>query len=165
VSGEIPTVNWVEEVTQKSSMAHNQSASISGGGGVGTFNLMLGHLRETGLNDIEGSQKFSARFNTNVNIANKFVLLADFFAHRLQNDRLLVNDNGDGLYQIAWRMNPTQQVYYPSDLPEHYILHNDLNPVARINRGGTKNYMYDKSTINLRPRYNINDKLNIEGNV
>lgn len=164
-SGEIPTVNWVDQVMQRNSMAHNQSASISGGGGVGTFNLMLGHLRESGLNDIEGSQKFSARFNTNVNIANKFVLLADFFAHRLQNDRLLANDNGDGLYQIAWRMNPTQQVYYPSDLPEHYILHNDLNPVARINRGGTKNYMYDKSTINLRPRYNINDKLNIEGNV
>lgn len=165
INGETKTVDWVDEVLQKTSMAHNQSASISGGGGVGTFNLMLGHLRETGLNDIEGSQKFSARFNTNVNIANKFVLLADFFAHRLQNDRLLANDDGNGLYQIAWRMNPTQQVYYDSDLPEHYMLHNDLNPVARINRGGTKNYMYDKSTINLRPRYNINSNLNLEANV
>lgn len=164
-NGEIKTVDWVKEVMQRTSSAHNQTASIAGGGGVGTFNLMLGHLKENGLNNIEGSEKFSARFNTNVNIANKFVLLADFYAQRLQNDRLLANDNGNGLYQIAWRMNPTQQVYYDSDIPEHYILHNDLNPVARINRGGIKNYMYDNSTINLRPRYNINSKLNLEGNV
>ncbi|MDR2283834.1 MAG: SusC/RagA family TonB-linked outer membrane protein [Sphingobacterium sp.] len=165
VSGEIKTVDWVKEVMPKTSMVHNQSANISGGGGVGTFNLMLGHLQETGLNDIEGSQKFSARFNTNINIANKFSLLADFSAQQLQYDRLLANDDGHGLYKIAWRMNPTQQVYYDTDLPEHYILHNDLNPVARINRGGVKNYMQDRSTINLRPRYNINSKLNIEGNV
>ncbi|WP_081643216.1 SusC/RagA family TonB-linked outer membrane protein [Sphingobacterium paucimobilis] len=164
-SGEIKSVDWMKEVMQRTSMAHNQSANVSGGGGVGTFNLMMGHLRETGLNAIEGSQKFTARFNTNVNIANKFVLLADFYAQRLQNDRLLQNDNGNGLYQIAWRMNPTQQVYYDSGLPEHYILHDDLNPVARIKRGGIKNYMHDKSVINLRPRYNITDKLNIEGNV
>lgn len=164
-SGEIKSVDWMGEVMQKTSMVHNQSASIAGGGGVGTFNLMLGHLRETGLNAIEGTQKFSARFNTNINIADKFSLLADFYAHRLQVDRLLANDNGDGLYQIAWRMNPTQQVYYDSDLPEHYILHNDLNPIARINRGGIKNNMHDRSTINLRPRYFINDNLNIEGNV
>ncbi len=164
-SGEIKTVDWMKEIMQKTSMVHNQSANISGGGGVGTFNLMLGHLRETGLNDIEGTQKFSARFNTNINIANKFSLLADFYAHRLQVDRLLANDNGDGLYQLAWRMNPTQQVYYDSDLPEHYILHNDLNPVARIHRGGIKNNMHDRSTINIRPKYFITSKLNLEGNV
>ncbi|SKB89035.1 TonB-linked outer membrane protein, SusC/RagA family [Sphingobacterium nematocida] len=164
-NGEIKSVDWMKEVMQKTSMTHNQSANIAGGGGVGTFNLMLGHLKETGLNSVEGSQKFTARFNTNVNIANKFVLLADFYAQRLQNDRLLANDDGNGLYKIAWRMNPTQQVYYDSDIPEHYILHNDLNPVARINRGGIKNYMHDKSAINLRPRYNISEKVNIEGNV
>ncbi|WP_237249514.1 SusC/RagA family TonB-linked outer membrane protein [Sphingobacterium faecale] len=165
VSGAIKTVDWVKEVMPKTSMVHNQSANISGGGGVGTFNLMLGHLQETGLNAVEGSQKYSARFNTNINIANKFSLLADFYVKKYQYDRLLDNDDGHGLYKIAWRMNPTQQVYYDTDLPEHYILHNDLNPVARINRGGIKNYMSDQSTINLRPRYNINSKLNVEGNI
>jgi len=164
-SGEIKSVDWLDEVMERTSMVHNQSASISGGGGVGTFNLMLGHINETGLNNVEGSEKFSARFNTNINIANKFSLLADFYAHRLQVDRLLANDDGNGLYQIAWRMNPTQQVYYDSDLPEHYILHNDLNPVARIHHGGTKNNLHDRSTINLRPRYFINENLNLEGNV
>ncbi|MGO1788244.1 MAG: SusC/RagA family TonB-linked outer membrane protein [Sphingobacterium sp.] len=164
-SGETPSVDWLSNVMPKRSHAHNQSASISGGGGVGTFNLMLGHLKENGLNAIEGSQKFSARFNTNVNIADKFVLLADFYAHKLQVDRLLANDNGHGLYQNAWRMNPTQQVFYDSDLPEHYRLHDNRNPVASINRGGIKNYMHDWSTINLRPKYYINSNLNIEGNV
>ncbi|MGO1595198.1 MAG: SusC/RagA family TonB-linked outer membrane protein [Sphingobacterium sp.] len=164
-SGETPNVDWLNNVMPKRSHAHNQSASISGGGGVGTFNLMLGHLKENGLNGIEGSQKFSARFNTNVNIADKFVLLADFYAHKLQVDRLLANDDGHSLYQIAWRMNPTQQVFYDSDLPEHYMLHNNRNPVASINRGGIKNYMHDWSTINLRPKYYINSNLNIEGNV
>lgn len=165
-SGEVASVDWLKEVMQRRSYSHNQSANISGGGGVGTFNLMLGHIQEKGLNDVEGSQKFSARFNTNVNIADKFVLLADFYAHRLQVNRLLANDDGNGLYQIAWRMNPTQQVYFQgTEIPEHYMLHNNLNPVASINRGGIKNYMHDRSTINLRPKYHINSNLNIEGNI
>lgn len=164
--GQTPNINWLDQIMLKRAYAQNQAASISGGGGVGTFNLMLGHIQENGLNDIEGSQKFSARFNTNVNIANKFVLLADFYAHRLQVDRLLANDDGNGLYQIAWRMNATQAPFYENtDLPEHYMLHNNRNPLASINHGGTKNYVHDRSTINLRPRYNINENLNIEGNV
>jgi TonB-dependent SusC/RagA subfamily outer membrane receptor len=63
-SGEIKTVNWMSEIMQKTSMAHNQSANISGGGGVGTFNLMLGHLAESGLNDVEGTEKVSTRTST-----------------------------------------------------------------------------------------------------
>lgn len=165
-SGETKSVNWLDEIMTRNPFANNTTASISGGGGVGTFNLMLGHIGEKGLNDIEGTEKFSARFNTNINIADKFVLLADFYAHRLQVDRLMANDNGHGLYQIAWRMNPTQQIFYEgSDLPDHYILHNNMNPLASIAKGGIKNYLYDRSTINLRPRYNINKNLNIEGNV
>lgn len=164
-SGELKEVNWLDQIMERTSTAINNNASISGGGGVGTFNLMLGHIKENGLNTIEGTQKFSARFNTNINIADKFVLMADFYAHRLQVDRLLANDDGHGLYKQAWRLNPTQQIFYDSELTEHYILHNNINPIASIKHGGTKNNMYDRSTINLRPKYNINSNLNIEGNV
>jgi TonB-linked SusC/RagA family outer membrane protein len=163
--GNYTNTDWLKEVMQSTSYSHNTSANISGGGGVGTFNLMLGYVEENGLNDIEGTNKFSARFNTNINIADKFVLLADFYAHRLQVNRLHANSDGHGLYQIAWRMNPTQPVFYDSDLPNHYILHNNLNPVASIDHGGTRNYLHDRSTINLRPRYYINDNLSISGNV
>jgi len=164
-TGETKSVNWLDEVIQKKSFSQNQSASVSGGGGVGTFNLMLGHTQQGGLNDIEGSRRFSARFNTNVNIADKFVLLADFYALRNQYDRLMANDDGHGLYQIAWRMNPTLQPYYETGIPEHYILHNNMNPIASINRGGKKSYLSDRSTINLRPKYFINKNLNIEANI
>src|SRR5690625_2842061 len=77
-NGELKGVNWLDEIMQKTPFTYNTTASVSGGGGVGSFNLMLGHIKESGLNDIEGTEKFSARFNTNVNIDNKFVLLADF---------------------------------------------------------------------------------------
>jgi len=164
-TGETKNVNWLDEVIQKKSFSQNQSASVSGGGGVGTFNLMLNHTQQGGLNDIEGARKFSARFNTNVNIADKFVLLADFYALRNQYDRLMANDDGHGLYQIAWRMNPTLQPYFDSDLTEHYMLHNNMNPIASINRGGKKSYLGDRSTINLRPKYFINKNLNIEANI
>lgn len=164
-AGITPNVNWLKEIIKRKATAHNTTANISGGGGVGTFNLMLGYLKEDGLNFIEGSNKFSARFNTNINIADRFVLLADFYAHRLKIDRLRRNNDGHGLYQNAWRMNPTQAVYYNDSIPDHYMLHNSLNPVAFINKGGIWNYIYDKSTINLRPRYYIADNLNIEGNV
>ncbi len=163
--GLTPNTDWIKEIMERTSTSHNTSVSISGGGGVGTFNLMLNYIKENGLNKIEGSDKFSVRFNTNINIADRFILLADFYAHRLKVDRLRRNNDGHGLYQIAWRMNPTQAVFYNDTIPEHYMLHNDLNPVAFINRGGTWNYMYDKSTINLRPRYYITDYLNFEGNV
>lgn len=164
--GVTPNTDWVKAIMERPASAYNTTASISGGGGVGTFNLMLGYIEENGLNRIEGSDKFSARFNTNINIADRFILLADFYAHRLKVDRLRRNNDGHGLYQIAWRMNPTQGIYYEnSDIPNHYILHNDLNPVAFIEKGGTWNNMYDKSTINLRPRYYITDDLNFEGNV
>jgi len=168
--GKYTEVNWMDEVMQKRAQAKNFTSSISGGGGVGTFNLMLGYLNEGGLNPYEGSEKFSARFNTNINVADKFVLLADFYAHRLQVNRLQLEDiNGDPndhwLYQDAWKMNPTQPIFYESDLPEHYILHNNLNPLAAIEHGWKRNNMYDVSTINLRPKYFIKSNLFLEGNV
>ncbi|RIJ45394.1 SusC/RagA family TonB-linked outer membrane protein [Maribellus luteus] len=163
--GEYTNTDWLDAIMERTAYSHNTSANISGGGGVGTFNLMLGYVEENGLNELEGTQKFSARFNTNINIADRFVLLADFYAHRLQVDRLMANDDGHGLYERAWHMNPTQAIFYESELPEHYILHNDQNPLARIKHGGEKNYLHDRSTINLRPRYYINDNLYVSGNV
>ncbi len=163
--GEYTNTDWLDEIMQRTAYSHNTAANISGGGGVGTFNLMLGYVEENGLNDIEGTNKFSARFNTNINIADRFVLLADFYAHRLQVNRLYANDDGHGLYKVAWRMNPTLDVFYDSDLEDHYILHNNRNPVASITHGGTKNYLHDRSTINLRPRYYINKNLHVSGNV
>lgn len=163
--GELPNTDWVDLVMQRRANAFNTSVNMSGGGGVGTFNLMLGYLTENGLNKYEGTEKYSARFNTNINIADGFVLLADFYAHRLQVDRLYMNDNGHGLYQRAWRMDPTQEPFYNDDLPNHYILHDGNNPLPRINVGGVQNNLYDRSTINLRPKYYINDKLHIAGNV
>ena len=164
-NGLLPNTNWLKKVMERDAHSYNISANIAGGGGVGTFNLMVGYVEEMGLNKLEGTQKFSARFNTNINIADKFVLLADFYAHRLQVDRLYANDDGHGLYQVAWRMNPTQDVFYNDTMPNHYQLHNNLNPVASINHGGSKNYLHDRSTINLRPRYYVNENLHVEGNV
>lgn len=166
-SGEIPTVDWLDIIMERPAHSYNTSASISGGGGVGTFNLMLGYIESNGLNALEGSDKFSARFNTNINIADRFVLLADFYAHRLQVDRLQANSDGHGLYQRAWWMNPTQEPFYKdTGIEDHYRLHNnDQNPLARIRQGGLRNNLHDRSTINLRPRYYITDNLHIAGNV
>ncbi len=160
-----PNTDWLDEVMQRTAHSYNTSANISGGGGVGTFNLMLGYIAERGLNDEEGTGKFSARFNTNINIADRFVLLADFYAHQLQVDRLYANTNGHGLYENAWKMNPTQAIYYNSDMEEHYMLHNQLNPVASIKHGGSWNAIHDRATINLRPRFYINKKFSLQGNV
>lgn len=162
-SGEIPTVDWLDLVMERQAYTHNTSASISGGGGVGTFNLMLGYQEGHGLNFQEGTNKFSARFNTNINIADKLILLADFYAHQLHVDRLHANSDGHGLYQQTWYMNPTQQPFYEgTDIDKHYILHDgSRNPLARIHEGGIRNNIHDRSTINLRPRYYISDNLHI----
>lgn len=160
-----PNTDWMDAVMERQAYAHNTAANISGGGGVGTFNLMMGYMEENGLNEYEGTNKFSTRFNTNINIADKFVLLADFYAHRLQVNRLNANNDGHGLYQIARRMNPTQSIFHDSDRENHYILHNNMNPVASIHHGGSWNALHDRSSINIRPSYFINDNLRIDGNV
>ncbi|QDH79760.1 TonB-dependent receptor [Echinicola soli] len=164
-NGNSTNTDWLDEVMERRAHSYNMSANISGGGGVGTFNLMLGYLKENGLNNYEGSERFSARFNTDIHIDDKFVLLADFYARRLQVNRLHANSDGHGLYKIAWRMNPTQAIFYDSDIQDHYMLHNEMNPIASINHGGERNNLYDRSTINLRPRYHINDNLHINGNI
>ncbi|MGY5851161.1 SusC/RagA family TonB-linked outer membrane protein [Salegentibacter sp. F14] len=164
-AGEYTETDWLEEIMERTSYSHNTSASISGGGGIGTFNLMVGYMEEAGMNELEGSEKFSARFNTNIQISDNFELLADFYAHQLQVDRLYAATNGHGLYNEAWKMNPTQAVEYDSDLEDHYILHDNLNPVASMNRGGEWHALHDRSTVNLRPTYTISDKLSIQGNV
>src|SRR5690606_22550824 len=96
-SGETPSVDWLGAIAERTPVSHNTTANISGGGGVGSFNLMLGYITDNGLNSVEGSDKYSARINTDINRADKFVLLADIYAHRLQVDRLTVNTNGHGL--------------------------------------------------------------------
>ncbi|NGM64851.1 SusC/RagA family TonB-linked outer membrane protein [Sphingobacterium sp. SGR-19] len=164
-SGETPSVDWLDAIKERTPYSHNTTANISGGGGVGSFNLMLGYITDNGLNHVEGSDKYSARFNTNINMADKFVLLADFYAHRLQVDRLMANTNGHGLYQDAWKMNPTQTIFYDTERPNHYALYNNINPVASIHHGGIRNNVHDRSTINLRPRYFITDNFSIDGNV
>jgi TonB-linked SusC/RagA family outer membrane protein len=164
-NGEYTDTDWMSSIMERQAYSHNTSANISGGGGVGTFNLMLGYLEQNGMNNYEGSEKFSARFNTNINMADRFVLLADFYAHRLQVDRLRANSDGHGLYRQAWAMNPTQAINYDTEFNDGYMLHNMANPLASINHGGSYNSLSDRSTINLRPRYFINDNLSIEGNV
>ena len=67
-------------------------------------------------------------------------------------------------------MNPTQQIFYDDaetglDIPNHYALYNDINPMAYINEGGWRKNMHDRITINLRPRYYITPELHIAGDM
>ncbi|MDD4659751.1 MAG: TonB-dependent receptor, partial [Massilibacteroides sp.] len=161
-------VNWLDAVTPKTAYAYNATANITGGGGVGRFSLMLGYNKEEGETGLEGSNKFSARFNTNINLAEKIIIMADFYAHRLNVDRGYDGD-ADTPYEQAWQMNPTQQIYWDDDIIQekykHYRLYNDINPVAYINAGGWKKNIYDRITINLRPRYYILPELYIAGDL
>src|SRR5690606_18225642 len=56
-SGQYTNTDWLDAIIQRQSYSHNTSANISGGGGVGTFNLMLGYNAENGLNSLEGTEK------------------------------------------------------------------------------------------------------------
>lgn len=158
--GEGNNVDWWDAIMQRKASAYNVNANISGGGGVGTFNLMLGYMNEKGLNKHDGTNKFSSRFNTNINIDDRFIIMADFYAHRLTVNRLMFSDGStNALYEQAYRMNPTQGIYYPDTdlgISKHYMLHNgNINPVATLNEGGERNNLHDRITLNIRPRYYI----------
>lgn len=168
-NGKIPSINWLKEITPYTACSYNTTANITGGGGVGRFSLMLSYNNEKGETGLDGSNKFSTRFNTNINLADKFIIMADFYAHRLNVDREF-GGGANTTYEQAWKMNPVQQIYYPDkgikiDAPKHYILYNDINPVAFINEGGWRKNMYDRITINLRPRYYLMSKLYLAGDL
>lgn len=165
--GEGPNTKWTDLIMPKTAHSYNFNANISGGGGVGTFNLMIGYIKENGLNEGVGTEKYSARFNTNVNFSENFILLADFYAHRLQVDRLRANNDAHGLFSNARRMNPTQEVYYDNDLgiEEHFTYYNNLNPVASMLKGGMQKNMHDRITVNLRPRLYLFEGFHLAGDV
>lgn len=168
-SGKNHSVNWLDEISSKRAHTLNGTANISGGGGVGRFNLMVGYNKEKGETGLEGATKFSTRFNTNINLADQFSIMADFAASKLEVDRNF-EGNGNTIYNQAWQMNPLQQIMYDSevtglDIPNHYELHNDLNPVAYSRFGGFRKNMYDRIAINLRPRYYVLPSFHLAGDV
>lgn len=163
-NGKYVNVDWMDKIMQQRAYSYNMSANISGGGGVGTFSLMLGYKNERGLNPYQGQKMYSARFNTTMNMGDKFILLADFYARRLQVDRLHMGA-GDDIYEAAWEMFPTDSIYYGTGPDRHYRLHHEINPVAMINEGGTAKNLYDRITLNLRPRYNLTEHLSLRGNI
>lgn len=163
-NGEYANIDWMDKIMQQRAYAYNFAANVSGGGGVGNFSLMLDYKNERGLNPYQGQKMYSARFNTTMNLGDKFILLADFYARRLQVDRLHMG-SGNDIYNTAWQMFPTDSIYYGTGSDRHYRLHHETNPVAMINEGGTEKNLYDRITLNLRPRYNINEHLSLRGNI
>lgn len=165
-NGELPNTDWYNAVQQKQANSLNSSANIKGGGSMGTFSLMLNYMNENGLNSKEGSDKYSARFNTNINIAKDLDIKADFYAQRLEIDRLHMNSDGNGLYKQTWRLNPTQEPYFEdTDEEDHLRYLDNRNPIARIEKGGQRTNLHDKTSINLRPNYNITEGLSIGGDI
>jgi TonB-linked SusC/RagA family outer membrane protein len=162
--GEWGSVNWLDKIEQQRAYNQNSQVNIMGGGDVGTFALMLGFKSDQGMDPFQGQEMFTARFNTNINVSNGFTLLADFYARRLKVNSLHAQSRND-IFAAAWRMQPTDSVFYPGS-KNHYQLHNgEINPVAAINVGGQAHSLYDRITLNLRPRYKINDNVSLRGNV
>src|SRR5699024_3293446 len=78
--GRTVDINWLNKIMRRQSYGRNTQIDISGGGGVGTFKLMLGRKANKGVIPHQGQTMYTARFNTNINIADKFVLKSDFYA-------------------------------------------------------------------------------------
>src|SRR5699024_5949976 len=106
------------------------------------------------------------RFNTDINVADRFGQRADFFARRLNVNHLQVG-RCHSLYGEADNMNNMQTVSYDyTDRANNYMSHNnDINPVDSMNESGISSNLHDRITLNLRPRYNINENLRLRGNV
>ena len=100
------------------------------------------HEVQNGLNNYEGTEKFSARFNTNINIADKFVLLADFYAHRLQNGVILIETERGSTGQFKVNLHTWAAIDDPIDLP-NFVGAADymrLNNEARTMQNQTRLY-------------------------
>lgn len=147
-----PAVNWLDELTKRTTSTQNYNLSIAGGGQVATYNVSGNFTQDNGLlkmnplnnfNSNVNFQVYNLRSNINVNITKSTQLMIRTVANLQNYSGPPVS--GEEAFKFALRANPVlfQPAYQPGP-QQSYIKHpmfgnsnlgEYLNPYAEIMRG------------------------------
>ncbi|WP_173002994.1 TonB-dependent receptor [Chitinophaga sp. SYP-B3965] len=164
-----PDTKWNDLVFNKTAGIQEHSLSVSGGTGTARFALSANYLSQKGMITSSGFSRGTVRANTSIDLRKNIVVFMDLFASREQQTEPYAGSNGTARV-IGWAYTapPNIAAKYPAkdDRPgyTYYGTYGESwNPVANLERGGTKDNIKDNVLVNLRPKWEIIPGLELKG--
>ena len=163
-----PNTNWTKELIDEYSPITSHSLAISGGNDVARFAVTGNYMYQKGMLPLNNMDRFNLRANTTVSLSKKFLVNLDVLGIRrnTQYPNRTLDNGGIRMLDDLYRLPPTILPKYPAEegWPTIYGRYADIvNPIAYAEVGGTLGYQYDQATINLQPKWTINDHLSLRG--
>ena len=163
-----PNTNWTKELIDEYSPLTSHSLSLSGGNDVARFAITGNYMYQKGMLPLNKMDRFNLRANTTVSLSKRFLVNLDILGIRRSTlyPNRTIDNGGSRMLDDLYRMPPTVLPKYPAEegFPTIYGRYADIvNPIAYAEVGGTIGYKYDQAVINLQPKWNITDNLNLTG--
>ena len=157
--------DWMDEIN-KTAFIQNYGVSVAGGDDIALYRFSLGYARNAGNMEHTNFNRLNVRFNSDIKLTDDFKLLFDIAysktGHRVTFDGM---DRMRSPYYMALIKSP---LYSPYQYNESGSLSGRLtdvdelnygNPLALVDEDGMPSLEKYRFTLNLRPTYQITDRL------
>ncbi|MFT2010535.1 TonB-dependent receptor [Pontibacter sp. 13R65] len=164
---EYPNTNWRDLMINMASPISSHSLSVSGGNSLARFAVTGNYMNQQGMIPNSSMERFNIRANTSISISEKFLLNMDLLA--IRRDRSEPNrssgSGGNRILEDIYRVAPNVLPRYPAvNGVSHYGQFADIvNPLAVAERGGVKTTEEGQATINVRPKWEVFQNFNLNG--
>lgn len=126
----LPNNNWQEAIYRNASM-QNYDLSVSGGGDIGVFNVSGSYLRQDGVMEHTGFERYNLRANTRFDLSERFTVGANIaFAATRQRAPQVEGKESNAHYAIV--MPPVVALDQNTERTGYSQAHTFVNPLARL---------------------------------
>ncbi|MGK6350698.1 SusC/RagA family TonB-linked outer membrane protein [Parapedobacter sp. DT-150] len=126
----LPNTNWQEEVYRRAQM-QNYALNVSGGGDIGTFLLSGAYLRQDGVMQHTGFERYNLRANTVFNISENVKVGANVAtSFNRMNDPQTDGKESNAHYALA--MPPVVELDQNTEATGYSPAQTYVNPLARL---------------------------------
>lgn len=163
-----PNTNWTDLVIDEYAPITSHSLSVSGGNDVARFAVTGNYIHQKGMIPLNDMDRFNIRANTTVSLSKSFLINLDVLGIKRMNQypNRPIQNGGSRILDDLYRLPPTILPKYPQEegWPDIYGRYADIvNPLAYAEVGGTIGYQRDQATINLQPKWTINENFALRG--
>ena len=155
-----PNLNWQDELYSGSGFQNNHFLTVTGGGQKMRVLAGIGYYRQEGLIANTNYERYTARFNTDLDMSSRLSLRFDIFLRSMQTQ-----EPGSGIDEIIYwanRMPATQPNRLTSGL--RGIGWDGTNPVAMAEDGGFRKELKPSVAATGGLGFKFTDYLSFDGN-
>jgi TonB-linked SusC/RagA family outer membrane protein len=175
-----PNTDWRRLIIKDHAFTQNHTIGVTGGNDLARFAVTGSYLDQGGIVGSSAAKRYSLRANTSVTLSNKVSLYLDMNVLKkvqTQNVNYFSEDfgaSGGGtagggsayILQLLYYMPPNIVAKFPvrEDGYEAYGNFGDMkNPLANIEKGGTRVVWDDDVNVNIQPQWSIKPYLKLKG--